>query len=300
MTQVVYVQNSKSNGLGVASFVLSILGWLTCGILAPIAFLLSLLALIVDRPKGMAVAGFVISGVAMIPFFAVGLGLVIGILGLSMLPPLEVLQAQTKIEAMYEEAGALPDQPTGNAALEDLLGSGVVIYFPQGEKRYRITSAGTDDRLGTHDDVVHQLRIGDVLGDSIETSPSDITPPPKPQAEPDEPEMTEEQLQSLQHSRLDEIHGLFRDGTMLIAMDCPTASPPRLWITNAYIEHLQATPDATDAMLLVLNYWTDEDNHVGESARLRLINTDADGIDQIVGTYSRQDGLRWEDRGDAE
>src|SRR5687767_6263757 len=49
----------EKNVLGIVGFVTSILGLLTCGVLAPIGFVLSLLA-ITKRPKGFALAGTVI------------------------------------------------------------------------------------------------------------------------------------------------------------------------------------------------------------------------------------------------
>lgn len=48
------------NGLGTSGFILSLLGILTCGLLAPLALLVSLAGLL-HRPRGLAVAGTVLS-----------------------------------------------------------------------------------------------------------------------------------------------------------------------------------------------------------------------------------------------
>ena len=57
-----------SNGLGVAGFVLSLLGFLgTCGLLSPIGLILSLIALR-KQPRGLAIAGVIIGAVGSLWF----------------------------------------------------------------------------------------------------------------------------------------------------------------------------------------------------------------------------------------
>ena len=55
---------TSSNGLGIAGFVLSLLGLVSCGLLAPVGVVLSLFALR-REPRGFAVAGLVIGLVAL-------------------------------------------------------------------------------------------------------------------------------------------------------------------------------------------------------------------------------------------
>lgn len=58
--QVVYLPApARSNGLGVAGFVLSLVGLISCGILSPIGLVLSFVALF-KRPRGLAIAGVII------------------------------------------------------------------------------------------------------------------------------------------------------------------------------------------------------------------------------------------------
>lgn len=59
-THVAYHQ-TPTNGTGVAGFVLSLGGLLTCGILCPIGLVVSLIGL-KNEPKGMAIAGSIIGG----------------------------------------------------------------------------------------------------------------------------------------------------------------------------------------------------------------------------------------------
>src|SRR5438105_4112972 len=49
----------RTNGLGIAGFIISLLAIPTLGLLSPVALLLSLIALL-RRPRGFAFAGFII------------------------------------------------------------------------------------------------------------------------------------------------------------------------------------------------------------------------------------------------
>lgn len=72
-----------SNGLGVAGFVLSLVGFLSCGLLSPLALLLSFIALF-KPPRGLAIAGFVLGLVgSWWVFLGGGLVMVLGLIGLS-------------------------------------------------------------------------------------------------------------------------------------------------------------------------------------------------------------------------
>jgi len=62
---MVIVQQRPSNALGMAGFITSIIAFLTCGLLAPISLFLSLIGLCF-RPRGYAMAGFLISGVSIV------------------------------------------------------------------------------------------------------------------------------------------------------------------------------------------------------------------------------------------
>src|SRR5688572_12689736 len=72
---------APSNGMGMAGFIVSLIGLLTCGLLAPIGLLLSLLGLL-KRPRGFALAGLIISVIGTVLLVAVGWGMVKGWMGL--------------------------------------------------------------------------------------------------------------------------------------------------------------------------------------------------------------------------
>src|SRR5882724_11802812 len=52
-------QAPATNGMGLAGFIISLIGWLTCGVLCPIGLIFSAIGMR-KEPRGMAIAGFVI------------------------------------------------------------------------------------------------------------------------------------------------------------------------------------------------------------------------------------------------
>ncbi len=63
MNQTVVVQQQPTNGLGVGGFVTSLVSLVfTCGLLSPISLILCFIA-IFKKPRGLAIAGLVISGI---------------------------------------------------------------------------------------------------------------------------------------------------------------------------------------------------------------------------------------------
>lgn len=72
---------SRSNGLGTAGFVVSLLGFLTCGLICPLGMLLSFFG-VFSRPRGLAIAGFVLGVIGSFWLWLAGLGIVLGTLGL--------------------------------------------------------------------------------------------------------------------------------------------------------------------------------------------------------------------------
>jgi len=62
--QVVYVRQA-TNGMGLAGFIISLVGWVSCGLLCPIGLVMSLIGLR-RRPRGFAVAGVVLGALGSI------------------------------------------------------------------------------------------------------------------------------------------------------------------------------------------------------------------------------------------
>ncbi len=79
--QTVIVQQAPSNGLGLSGFVTSLVSLIFCGILSPIALLLSLFGLI-KRPRGLAIAGSIISGLQLLFIIIVGIAPILATVGL--------------------------------------------------------------------------------------------------------------------------------------------------------------------------------------------------------------------------
>lgn len=72
----------RTNGLGTAGFIVSLVGFLSCGFLSPIGLVLSLIAL-GRQPRGLAIAGFVLGLIGSIWLIvALALGLFAAIFGI--------------------------------------------------------------------------------------------------------------------------------------------------------------------------------------------------------------------------
>jgi len=79
MTQTVVVRQ-ETNGLALAGFVFSCLGWLTCGALCIPGVLLSFLGLL-GRPRGLAVAGLLVGLPGVLFFVLAGFAMVAAAIG---------------------------------------------------------------------------------------------------------------------------------------------------------------------------------------------------------------------------
>lgn len=154
---------APTNGLGIAGFVLSLIGiLLTCGTLNIISLPVSLVAL-AWKPRGFAIAGTIIS-VLGIGFLAlVGWGIVAGFMGLKGLADLAGQQIQTQsvisdaknaIENYRSENNTLPDGIEGNKlVVEKKDGWGTELRYDLEGDSYLIRSAGPDKKFNTSDDV---------------------------------------------------------------------------------------------------------------------------------------------------
>lgn len=151
---------SGTNGLGIAGLVTSILGILTCGVLSPISLLLSLFGL-TKKPKGMAIAGTVISLIGVILLATVGYTVVKGLLlardvGVPMAATtFKVMEAKLKIESDRDANKALPDDAQGNALIAGVKDGWEhpFQYKRIDDTHYEIRSAGPDGQFNTADDM---------------------------------------------------------------------------------------------------------------------------------------------------
>ena len=149
---------APSNGLGVAGFVCSILGVLTCGVLALIGLPLSFFALF-KRPRGLAIAGVIISLFAFIPpailVVAIGGGAVLAMAGFSGLA--NTIQAEIAAQEIllhYQQHGQLPAPADADALLvnQDQITGHAPRFNATGPTTFELTLPGKDGTWGTADD----------------------------------------------------------------------------------------------------------------------------------------------------
>lgn len=177
MSNGVQRKNGESNGLGIAGFVVSLVGLLSCGLLSPIGLIMSLIAL-GREPKGLAIAGVVIGAVGScgiisgVIFFPVAIAAILAAVGLGAAaaalggPNIEAKVDIATLSAMVEHyseehGGQLPltlaeaTKPLGSDSpfLKDRWNHEYV-YMPSPDGRnFVIFSKGEDGVPGTADDI---------------------------------------------------------------------------------------------------------------------------------------------------
>ena len=148
---------SSSNGMGIAGFVVSLVGILTCGVLCPLGLIFSLVGL-GRQPRGLAIAGTVIGGlgslmlVGFLAVFVIGVGEVKE----GMVSGFALVKATAEIEAYQASEGEYPDDDEGNELIAVILdGWDRPFRYERTETGYIIRSAGPDGEFGTMDDIKH-------------------------------------------------------------------------------------------------------------------------------------------------
>ncbi len=156
----------QSNSLGVAGFVTSLVGLIMCGgLICPLGLLFSFIALF-KRPRGFAVAGFILgligSAWIIIAVLFIVLGLGIGVAGVAAMGfgvvevGMDSARIHEKVVEHYEANGALPSSlDILNLDRETLIDPWGEFYRysiePDG-RRYSIETAGADGVWDTDDD----------------------------------------------------------------------------------------------------------------------------------------------------
>jgi len=168
----VTVTHPPANNLGLAGFITSILGLVSCGVLSPVGLLLSLIGL-TKRPRGFAIAGTVIGVIGTVFLALMGVGIVLGILGIGAGVKALKEYASTHEQAMklYAEleqrqaqggAGAgtgASTAPTLDATTANALaakyndGWGTPLRAEVAAGVFTIVSAGRDKSFDTQDDL---------------------------------------------------------------------------------------------------------------------------------------------------
>mgnify|MGYP005866932185 CR=1 FL=1 len=171
-------QRSTGNGIGVAGFVVSLIGFLGCGLLPPVGIALSPIGLILSsigmrkEPRGLAIAGLVLGilgsiGAALIlVLFGLGFGLaalgtILAAVGLAaaagqLEAGLDMAAIDTEVESYIQTNGSPPADLTvlglDQDTLEDHWGN-PYRYTLEGDGTWTLTSDGEDGTAGTNDDL---------------------------------------------------------------------------------------------------------------------------------------------------
>lgn len=168
---VIQTTGQRSNGLGVAGFVLSLVGFISCGLLSPLAVILSAVGLR-KEPRGLAVAGLTLGLLGSMWMVLGGLACAGTILGIGAgieavdrtIARVDTLQAvrdvRTAISAYESARGGLPRQADWRSAAKEYGASTIVDgwdnelrYKKLRAREYEVRSAGEDGEFDTADDI---------------------------------------------------------------------------------------------------------------------------------------------------
>ena len=155
-----------TNGLGIAGFICSLVGLLTCGILSPVGLLLSLAAMF-RPPRGFAIAGVMLGilGSLWVAAIIAVVSLTIGlraaasvVLGAGDVAALfDIAVIQRGIRQHHQETGALPrtldELSLEEGALTDSWGARYDYRAGSDGRSFTIESPGRDGQMGTADDI---------------------------------------------------------------------------------------------------------------------------------------------------
>jgi hypothetical protein len=163
--QISAAQPAAKNSIGTAGFIVSLVSYITCGMLSPIGVVLSFIGLF-KKPRGLAIAGLILGligsfgGLAVIG--AVGGGSLATYLGLTEFAHVKaeralMEQAMNKASAgiytwSLDHDGKAPDELDGAATIEMVLAEGPfqdwnVAYKRVSDDEYRLTIIREDDDL---------------------------------------------------------------------------------------------------------------------------------------------------------
>ena len=162
----------STNGLGLAGFVLSLIGLCSGGALSPIGLIVSFIA-IFRRPRGLAIAGLVLgilgSTWLVVALTVVGVTVIAAMLA-GLIAGQGALEAtvdgwriRDAIVAAQDDTGALPASVEGLSldadTLQDRWGRPYRITIDADASLIRIESDGPDGETGTDDDVSVEINL---------------------------------------------------------------------------------------------------------------------------------------------
>jgi hypothetical protein len=158
----VVINPQPTNGLGLAGFITSLVGLVTCGVLSPIGLLLSLIGLM-KPPRGFAVAGAIIGAVGSIWMAIAGFAIVMAALGIGaaakqvadyVAAHQSARQAYLQIEQQRTQTGSVPTSAAANAIAAKFTDPwGMALRAEVSGEEIIVRSAGRDKKFDTSDDI---------------------------------------------------------------------------------------------------------------------------------------------------
>ncbi len=158
-------QPAPSNGLGIAGFIVSLVGLLSCGLLSPIGLLLSLIA-VFKHPRGFAISGLILGFIgcawAIVALFAIGLATIGAAIGIGTIAPFVQTEIRMAHVAEVVASHKNPDGsfPTDLSTLSELSSDdktdtwgNPLRVVPRNATEFDIVSDGPDRVTGTSDDL---------------------------------------------------------------------------------------------------------------------------------------------------
>ena len=154
-----YPQQRPTNALGVVGLVFSCLGFITCGLLSPIGFLLSMIGLL-NQPRTAAVVGSVIGFLGSFWLVLFGYAIVGGFFfAKSALQEVQTVtafgNAMSTVLELKRDNGRLPDASEGEELVRTTRDAWQerIMYTRSGDDTFVLHSAGPDREHGTDDDL---------------------------------------------------------------------------------------------------------------------------------------------------
>jgi len=159
------------NGMAIAGFVLSIIGFFTCCITSPVGLILSIIGMKKTDQQGLAIAGLVLGilgtlgFIGMVAYFIVVMVFLGGVAFwakdtiASQSERIQTVQsinlASTEIERHVSRTRSLPTNSQGTSMISRHRDSWhrTLKYERSGTNRYEIISSGPDKQFGTRDDI---------------------------------------------------------------------------------------------------------------------------------------------------
>ena len=158
------VAPSPSNTMGLIGFILSLVGFVFCGLLSPIACLVSLIGMF-KEPRGFAVAGFIISLIGSVFLATIGFFIITAVMTMMGLIAavaavmdystqfVPLFEANSVLVQKWEDPDKLPTTAEGNDIIEGKLDAwDKQIKYETNGTSYSFVSAGADGKFDNDDD----------------------------------------------------------------------------------------------------------------------------------------------------